>query len=318
MSRPAVFFDRDNTLIANSDYLGDPNLVELLNGAAQAVARCRRLGFATVVVSNQSGVARGMFTEDDVRAVNARMDQMLLDDDTDAAIDLHEFCPYHPEGTVEAFIGDHERRKPKPGMLFDAARTLDLNLKQSWLIGDAPRDIEAGKRAGCRTILIRMQFESESPAASEKLRHQPDYTATSLQDAVDFIEMQMEPAQTATVPEPVHVADAVRSESAAIVQTLPPETHAVSSPLAPAAQVSSNDREQIVMLERIVDELRRANDPPQDFSIARMLAGIMQGFALATFFGAILYRDTPPTFSMIMLVAIFLQTLVCGLVLLGR
>lgn len=312
MSRPAVFFDRDNTLIANSEYLGEPERVVLLAGAAQAVARCRRLGFATVIVSNQSGVARGMFTEDDVRAVNTRMDEMLLAEDPEATIDLHEFCPYHPEGTVEAYVGDHERRKPKPGMFFDAAKTLDLDLKKSWLIGDAPRDIEAGRRAGCRTILVRAALESESPAAAERLRHQPDYTATSLQDAVDFIEMQLEAQKT-----PVPVPDAVRTESAAIAQTLP-TAEAVASTPPPAPVGPTAEREQIVMLERILEELRRSNDPQQDFSIARMLAGIMQGFALAAFFGAILYRDTPPTFQMIILVAIFLQTLVCGLVLLGR
>lgn len=301
MSRPAVFFDRDNTLIANSEYLGDPERVVLLPGAAQAVARSRRLGFATVVVSNQSGVARGMFSEDDVRAVNAKMDGMLLAEEPDALIDLHEFCPFHPEGTVEAYAADHERRKPKPGMLFDAARTLDLDLKKSWLIGDAPRDIEAGRRAGCRTILVKTTLESESPAAAERMRHAPDYTATSLQDAVDFIEMQMDSSRATISPVPMNYL-------------------APASPPAPTntPAASTTDREQVIVLERILDELRRGNEPQQDFSIARMLAGIMQGFALAAFFGALLYRDTPPTFNMIILVAIFLQALVCGLVLLGR
>ncbi len=317
MSRPAVFFDRDNTLIVNSDYLGDPDQVALLGGAAAAVARVRKLGFATVVVSNQSGVARGMFGEDQVRAVNARMDQMLIDEDPEAVIDHHEFCPFHPEASVPEYAGDHERRKPKPGMLFDAAKALDLNLKQSWLIGDAPRDIEAGRRAGCRTVLVKEKLESESPAASENMRHRPDYVATSLQDAVDFIEMQLDPhndpsdiATNATLS----VADTIRNESSAIAQTV------ASAPTPPVASLpaSTSDRDQVLLLERVVEELRRANDPPQDFSIARMLAGIMQGFALAAFFAAMLYRDTPPTFSMIILVAIFLQTLVCGLVLLGR
>ena len=315
MSRSAVFFDRDNTLIANGDYLGDPDRVVLLEGAAGAVARVRRLGYATVVVSNQSGVARGLFSEDDVRAVNARMDQMLADENADAVIEHHEFCPFHPDATVEAFASDPERRKPKPGMLFDAAKTLGLNLRNSWLIGDAPRDIEAGRRAGCRTILFRGQLESQSPAASEKLRVQPEYTATSLQDAVDYIEMQMETASTSVISVP----DAVRNESATLFQTLPQTPSAAETMSAhPTAPATSKDREQIVLLERVVEELRRANDPPQDFSIARMLAGILQGFALAVFFAAMLYRDTPPTFVMIMLVAIFVQALVCGLVLLGR
>ena len=78
MSRPAIFFDRDNTLIVGNDYLGDPQQVILIAGAAEAVARARSLGYATVVVSNQSGVARGMFGEEDVQAVNKRMEEMLL------------------------------------------------------------------------------------------------------------------------------------------------------------------------------------------------------------------------------------------------
>ena len=96
MKRPAVFFDRDNTLIVSDGYLGDPSKVVLVEGAADAVARVRGLGFATVVFSNQSGVARGMFGEDSVHAVNARMDELLMDNNPAAVVDRHEFCPFHP------------------------------------------------------------------------------------------------------------------------------------------------------------------------------------------------------------------------------
>src|SRR3954466_6780650 len=89
MKRPAVFFDRDNTLIVSDGYLGDPQKVTLISGAADAIARGRALGFATVVVSNQSGVGRGMFDEDAVRAVNARMDDLLLAENPQAIIDRH-------------------------------------------------------------------------------------------------------------------------------------------------------------------------------------------------------------------------------------
>src|SRR5688500_2715223 len=95
MKRPAVFFDRDNTLIANDGYLGDPNGVILIDGAADAIARARALGYATVVISNQSGVGRGMFTEEAVHAVNAKLDEMLRTQNSAAVIDRHEFCPFH-------------------------------------------------------------------------------------------------------------------------------------------------------------------------------------------------------------------------------
>src|SRR5689334_4466616 len=103
MKRPAVFFDRDNTLIACDEYLGDPNKVALVNGAAEAVARARQLGYATVIFSNQSGVARGYFTEEAVHAVNQKLDELLRDEADRAIIDRHEFCPFHPDASIEKY-----------------------------------------------------------------------------------------------------------------------------------------------------------------------------------------------------------------------
>jgi len=112
MKRPAIFFDRDNTLIACDEYLGDPNKVVLIDGAAEAVARARRLGYATVIFSNQSGVARGYFSEQAVHAVNERLDELLQQANAKAIIDRHEFCPYHPEASVE-FERRQEYRHPR-------------------------------------------------------------------------------------------------------------------------------------------------------------------------------------------------------------
>src|SRR4051812_40283579 len=147
MKRPAVFFDRDNTLIASDGYLGDPAKVIPVAGAADAIARARRLGYAVVVFSNQSGVARGMFTEEDVQAVNARMAELLLAENGDAVIARHEFCPSPPAGPVDVYARESDRRKPKPGMILAAANKLALDLERSWVIGDAARDVEAGKAA---------------------------------------------------------------------------------------------------------------------------------------------------------------------------
>ena len=130
-----------------------------------AVARARSLGFATVVFSNQSGVARGLFDEDAVRAVNHAVEGQLLAANAGAVIDRQEFCPFHPEGTIERYRCDSELRKPKPGMIYSAADALTLDLTRSWVIGDAPRDIEAGRAAGCRTILFRPPDVPVSPAA---------------------------------------------------------------------------------------------------------------------------------------------------------
>ena len=164
MSKPAVFFDRDNTLIAADGYLGDASQVRLIGGAADAVARLRHKGYAVVVISNQSGVARGMFGEEQVQEVNARLDDLLAEGDRDAIIDRHEYCPFHPEAVIELYRRESPLRKPAPGMIYRAAETLGLDITASWVIGDAARDIAAGRAAGCRTIL----FHDPSLPASQR------------------------------------------------------------------------------------------------------------------------------------------------------
>src|SRR5690348_3816124 len=183
MKRPAVFFDRDNTLIASDGYLGDPAQVRLIEGAASAIARARELGYATGIVSNQSGVARGMFSADAVHAVNSKLDDLLRAENPLAVIDRHEYCTFHPAATVEEYRKDSDLRKPGPGMIHAAAEALALDLSRSWLIGDAPRDVEAGKSAGCRTILFKDPSLPASPAAAEESSATPDFTAATLKEA---------------------------------------------------------------------------------------------------------------------------------------
>ena len=187
MSLPAIFFDRDNTLIINDSYLGDPAGVILADGAAAAVAKARELGYRVVTVSNQSGVARGFYAEADVVAVNAKLDELLRRADPAAVIDLHEYCPFHPKAKIERYRIDSDLRKPKPGMLLQAARKLDLDLARSWIIGDSPRDIEAGHAAGCRAILLQWPELPRSPAADMPSPASPDATVANLADAMLFI-----------------------------------------------------------------------------------------------------------------------------------
>ncbi|MGA2229855.1 MAG: HAD-IIIA family hydrolase [Tepidisphaeraceae bacterium] len=186
MKPAAVFFDRDNTLIVNDGYLGDPNGVILVAGAAAAIARAHERGFLVVTVSNQSGVAKGLFTEEAVSAVNGRMEQLLLRENPRATIDRNEFCPFHPQAIIDRYRMDSDLRKPKPGMILRAARALDIDLSRSWLIGDAPRDIAAGKAAGCRTILLRLPGIPTSGAVNEDMVA-PDFNATSLAEAMEFV-----------------------------------------------------------------------------------------------------------------------------------
>jgi len=185
MGRPAILFDRDNTLIVNDGYLGDPAGVILMPGAAAAVAAARAAGFTVVVISNQSGVARGLFDEAAVRAVDRRMADLLLSDDPAAIVDLQLYCPFHPTAPLAAYRQDSPWRKPRPGMLLAAAERLSLDLTRSWVVGDAPRDVEAGRAAGCRTVLFTPPAVSASPAAMGKAV--ADAHVTSLADAVEFI-----------------------------------------------------------------------------------------------------------------------------------
>jgi D-glycero-D-manno-heptose 1,7-bisphosphate phosphatase len=194
--KPAVFLDRDNTLIVSDGYLGDASKVVLVEGAAEAIARLRGLGFAIAVVSNQSGIARGMFNEAATQAVNARLDKLLREQDAGAIIDAHEYCPHHPEAPVEKYRVECDCRKPKPGMLLKASRELGLDLARSWMVGDAPRDIEAGKAAGCRTVLFVDPSLAASPAQGEQVRVQPDFRVSSLREAVDVIEKALVQARS--------------------------------------------------------------------------------------------------------------------------
>lgn len=242
MRRPAVFFDRDNTLIVGSEYLGDPKGVVLVAGAAGAVAKCRSLGFAIVIVSNQSGVARGMFGEDDVRAVNKRMDQMLLEHNPGAVVDRHEYCPFHPDAKVDAYRQDSFLRKPKPGMILAASDAMALDLSRSWMVGDAPRDIAAGKAAGCRTVLIVDPSLTPSPAALEKGQVQADFTVGSLVEAVEVI-VQQNDRQSPDALTPWDRPSPTESETPA-----PPEPQPSSPPQAAPA---STDRPPTVQADRI-------------------------------------------------------------------
>ena len=283
--RPAVFFDRDNTLIVADGYLGDPAGVVLADGAADAVARAHRLGFAVVVVSNQSGVGRGHYGEDDVRAVDARMAELLLADDPAATIDGHYFCPHHPVAAVEQYRRACDCRKPRPGLLLRAAAELDLDLSKSWMVGDAPRDVEAGHAAGCRAVLLRDPSVSASPAASEPSDATPEHMASSLAGAVDFI------------------ARAGRDGS-------PAERPTVARPAPP----ESVDRQ-------ILAELRKLNDHfylhGSDFSVAVLIAGVVQVLAVASAFLGLLNWSNPAAVTWLLL-GIFLQAVVATLAVFGR
>jgi D-glycero-D-manno-heptose 1,7-bisphosphate phosphatase len=146
-ARPAVFLDRDGTIIKDVGYLGDPDEVRLIPGAAEAIARLNRAGLPAVVVTNQSGIARGLLDEAAYEATRARVDRLLADQG--ARLDGHYHCPHHPDIT-----GPCECRKPALLLYRRAARDLSLDLGASWWVGDRARDVDPATALGGRGILI--------------------------------------------------------------------------------------------------------------------------------------------------------------------
>jgi len=337
MNRNAIFFDRDNTLLACDGYLGDPAKVKLVTGAADAVAKAKALGFATVVVSNQSGVARGMYEEEAVHAVNERFEQMLLAENDKAVIDREEFCPYHPDASIEKYRSDSDLRKPKPGMLLKAARELNLDLSKSWLIGDAPRDIEAGAAAGCRTILFQDPALAKSPAAQAAANVPPTFVASSLEEAMSLIEKETPATVTSSTPSPGtpeegrgegSVGSAEHKMQNAELSSVPHSAFCTPhssenphpSPL-PAYREREQDSQHLEHLthtcEQILNELRRSHDHTHtEFSVSKLLAGIVQVLVLAALFFAYINRNGGAQTAV--LVGLTFQTMTIALLIMGR
>ena len=188
MTGRAVFLDRDGVLIRDRDLLTRADEVELFDCAPTAIERLRAAGFAVVVVSNQPVIARGLATEAEVEAVNERI-RALLRERAAAELDAVYFCPHHPNATLELYRAACDCRKPGSGMLLRARDELHLDLDGSFMVGDRPSDVEAGRRAGCRTILVRTGKHDAPPieTAAPVEYGAPDHVCADLAEAVDYI-----------------------------------------------------------------------------------------------------------------------------------
>jgi histidinol-phosphate phosphatase family protein len=178
----AVFLDKDGTLVEDVPYNVDPECVRLAPGAAEGLAALDAAGYRLAVVSNQSGVARGYFPEEALAGVERRLRQLLAG--VGVALAGFYYCPHHPDGRVPAYAVACRCRKPEPGLLHRAARELGVGLEQCWLVGDILDDVEAGRRAGCRTVLIDNGNETEWRRAPER---EPHHVAADLAEAARLI-----------------------------------------------------------------------------------------------------------------------------------
>jgi D-glycero-D-manno-heptose 1,7-bisphosphate phosphatase len=166
VTRPAVFLDRDGTLIVERDHLDRIEAIELFPWTADALRLLNRAGYATVVTTNQSGVGRGLFDEAFVGATHAALDARLAQGH--ARIDAYYFCPHHPEEARPPYLQVCGCRKPKPGMIERACRDLELDPARSVMIGDRWSDVACGQAAGARSVLVRTGY------GAREERHPPD------------------------------------------------------------------------------------------------------------------------------------------------
>lgn len=179
MAERAIFLDRDGTLITEQDYLSDPEKIELYPDTVSALRAAREKGYLLFVVSNQSGVARGLMTEDDVQAVNDRLIEILKG----AKIELDGiyYCPHHLD-----FTGPCACRKPGRGMVDQALENHDIDLARSWVIGDSKCDIDLAFNIGAGSVMVTTGYGPEQLKLFTD-RRQPDHVSSGIKEAVEWI-----------------------------------------------------------------------------------------------------------------------------------
>lgn len=159
--KKAVFLDRDGTINEEREYLSRIEDFSLIKGAAEAISLLGNAGYLIVVVTNQSGIGRGYYSEEDLEIINHHMRSEL--EKWGAKVDASYFCPHHPSHGLGKYKAECDCRKPLPGMLLQAAADLGIDFASSWMVGDKKTDIDAGIAAGCRSILVKTGYgESET------------------------------------------------------------------------------------------------------------------------------------------------------------
>ena len=313
MSDKAIFLDRDDTLIEDTGYINSPEQVRLLDGVAEAFIELKALEYKLIVVTNQSAVARGIVTEKVLGEIHKRLEQLLAE--KNAFLDGIYYCPYHPKGVVKKYRQESDCRKPNPGMLLRAAEEMDIDLDKSWCVGNSISDVEAGLRAGCKTILIDL------PSHQQQLKPggpRPDYKAVNIKEVVNIIKkhhrssvavevetqpvptVQTEPGgqdaeqisevvestsqtteQTPEFAEPVwHTEEQQLQPEPEEAQTQPPEEEIPGDRTEPSTNFTNSFEVEKISagLNSILNQLKimQRTDMFGEFSIMRLMAGIIQ------------------------------------------
>jgi len=184
--KKAVFLDRDGTVNEEVGYMRDLSLLAVIPGVGKAIKKLNDSGFLVVLVTNQSGVARGYFPESLVNEAHVRLNEMLGKDG--ARLDAVYYCPHHPTAGSTVLTRACECRKPGTGLIDQAVRDLDIDVHRSYMVGDKWSDVELGHRAGTASILVRSGFAADDPG-NARPGHvvDPDFTAHDLVEAADWI-----------------------------------------------------------------------------------------------------------------------------------
>ena len=193
---PAVFLDRDGTISDEVGYINHLSRLRVFPWSGEAIRKLNRTGRPVVVVTNQSGVARGYFTERLVRQVHEKIAREIAVHG--ARVDAYYYCPHHPSGRVAAYRKDCDCRKPSTGMVMEAARKFSVDLPSSYIVGDSYRDMQLGFNAGTRTILVMTGYgRGEYEHHRRGWPRRPDHVAENLLEAAEIIlsETQGEPAK---------------------------------------------------------------------------------------------------------------------------
>lgn len=186
MIKKAVFIDRDGTINVDKGYINHEDLFELIPSVAQAIRQLNKNNFLVFIVSNQSGLARGFFSQEVLDKVHQRMNRLLSQ--KNAHYDALYYCPHHPDGMIEEFRKDCDCRKPKTGLFKKALKDFEFDIKSSFMVGDKPSDIEFGKRCGLKTIMVLTGYgKGEFIYRRHNWKVKPDYIADDLLSAVELI-----------------------------------------------------------------------------------------------------------------------------------
>jgi len=183
--KKAIFLDRDGVIIKEVNYLHKKEDIEILPGAIEALHKLKQQEYLLIVITNQPTIAKGLISKQGVKEIHDYLNNKLQN-----LIDRYYFCPHHPNADLEQYRINCNCRKPKSGMMLQAAKDFNIDLKNSWMIGDRISDIIAGNLAGCKTILIKRDYSYQRIQGDySKNKTPPDFKVRSLKECLQIIRL---------------------------------------------------------------------------------------------------------------------------------